>query len=98
MNHYRLPSLEGDTLTRQVTKLQRALRQLVEQLNENWEDPAAQEAPQPQIQGDFSPIRCYPVGSVYLSAGPSGPQALFGGIWEQLPQMAEGVTGWKRIG
>ena len=83
---YRLPSINAPTLAGQVAQIRSYLRQLAQQLNQEPEERQAQATAQTadQTAQDFRPIRCYPVGTVYLSLSDTPPQTLFGGRWEKL--------------
>lgn len=83
---YRLPNINAPSLGGQMIQVHSYLRQLVEQMNQNLNaQEEAESARKEETQAEpFAPIRCYPVGSLYLSVSAVSPQALFGGRWERL--------------
>lgn len=89
MESYRLPKINASDTRGQVQEISSYLRQLVNQMNFNVQ--AQEEARQKELETQqknqeepFAAIRCYPVGSLYLSVSNTSPQTLFGGKWEQL--------------
>lgn len=48
------------------------------------------------IEGGYSMISAYPVGSVYMSTSSTSPADLFGGTWEQMTSEISSVNMWKR--
>lgn len=89
MESYRLPNINAPDTKGQINEIGSFLRQLVEQMNFNIQ--AQEEAEQKKLEAEqqnqeepFAAIRCYPVGSLYLSVSNTSPQTLFGGKWEQL--------------
>lgn len=89
MESYRLPKINASDTRGQVQEISSYLRQLVGQMNFNIQ--AQEEARQKELETQqqnqeepFAAIRCYPVGSLYLSVSNTSPQTLFGGKWEQL--------------
>ena len=84
IQEYRLPSINAPTVQGQIQQLQSYLKQLVGQMNFQLSSrEEGEEAPQTATE-TFSAIRCYPVGSLYLTTSSVDPQSLFGGRWEQL--------------
>ena len=89
---YRLPTINAPDLRGQMTQMHSYLRQLVEEMNVNLEaeaeaaetEKAAQGKARENQEAQYAVIRCYPVGSLYLSMDSTSPQKLFGGKWEQL--------------
>lgn len=87
--NYRLPNINAPDTKGQIVQMHSYLRQLVQDMNMNLQtqEEEAQRQQEQQVQNQeepFSPIRCYPVGSIYISVSGTDPEALFGGRWEQL--------------
>lgn len=89
MESYRLPNINAPDMKGQMDQMHAYLRQLVDDMNFNIQ--ASEEAAQKQREEEeknqeepFAAIRCYPVGSLYISTVSTDPKVLFGGKWEQL--------------
>lgn len=89
MESYRLPNINAPDMKGQVAQMHSYLRQLVDDMNFNIQ--ASEEAAQKEREENeknqeepFAAIRCYPVGSLYISTVSTDPKVLFGGKWEQL--------------
>lgn len=48
------------------------------------------------LQKSVSVLRCYPVGSVYISADDTSPEELFGGKWSAISITDASLRAWKR--
>lgn len=89
MVSYRLPNIDAPDIKGQISQLHSYLRRLVDEMNFNIQaqEEAAQkkqEEREANQEKTFTAIRCYPVGSLYLSVSAASPQTLFGGRWEQM--------------
>lgn len=89
MISYRLPNIDAPDVKGQISQLHSYLRRLVDEMNfyiQTQEEAAQKEQEKSAENRDeaFPAIRCYPVGSLYLSVSAASPQTLFGGRWERL--------------